>query len=130
LDHACKRLIASVALVVLMLAAVPAAAHAVPLSPEPGHSPNADDSTTAYWVMLAIAAVIVVAVNAALIVAVVRFRARRGREPARLRAGRRIQPQAGAALAVLAAAVFVFGIVFTSRVSDVEPSGPEGLEAA
>ena len=125
-----KRLTASVALAVLLLAALPAAAGAVPLSPEPGQSPNADDSTIAYWVMLAVAAVIVVAVNAALIVAVVRFRARRGHEPARVRAGRRIQPRAGALLAVLTAGVFVFGIVMTTRVSDVEPSGPEGLEAA
>jgi cytochrome c oxidase subunit II len=114
----------------LLLAALPAAAHAVPLSPEPGHSPNADDSTTAYWVMLAVAAVIVVAVNAALIVAVVRFRARRGRAPARVRAGRRIQPRAAGALAVLTAAVFAFGIVMTTRVSDVASSGPEGLEAS
>ena len=117
-------------LVVLAIAATAPAAHAVPLAPETGQSPNADDSTTAYWVMLAVAVVIVVAVNAALIVAVVRFRARRGREAARVRAGRRIQPRVAAALAVLAAAVLAFGIVSTTRVSDVEPSGPEGLEAS
>ena len=119
-----------IALSLVLLLAIGPAAHAASLSPEPGQSPNADDSMTAYWVMLAIAAVIVVAVNAALIVAVVRFRARRGRVPARVRAGRGIQPRAGAALVVLAAAVFVFGIVMTTRVSDVEPSGPEGLEAS
>lgn len=130
MDRARKRLVASLALAALALAALPAAAHAVPLSPETGQSPNADDSTTAYWVLLAIAAVIVVAVNAALIVAAVRFRARRGREPARVRAGRRIQLRAAGPLAVVAAAVFVFGIVMTTRVSDVEPSGPEGLEAS
>lgn len=130
MDRAPKRLVVGTALAALALAALPAAAHAVPLAPEPGHSPNADDSTTAYWVMLAIAAVIVVAVNAALIATVIRFRARRGREPARTRAGRRIQPRAGGALAALAVAVFAFGIVATTRVSDVEPSGPDGLEAA
>ena len=71
-------------LAALVLAALPAIAHAVPLAPEDGASPNADDTTTVYWAMLVIAAVIVVAVNLALVAAVVRFRARRGREATRV----------------------------------------------
>jgi cytochrome c oxidase subunit 2 len=126
-----KRLvIIPAALAALALAALPASALAIPFSPEEGHSPNADDSISAYWVMFLLGAVLIVAVNAALIAAVVRFRARRGRQPARTRAVRRIQPRAGSALAVIAAAVFVIGVVMTSRVRDVEPSGPDGLEAA
>lgn len=126
-----KRLIPlTVALAALALAALPAAAHAIPFAPEEGHSPNADDTTTVYWVMFVLAAVIVAAVNLALIAAVVRFRARRGREPARVRSGRGVQPRAAAALAVLALAIFVLGIVSTSAVRDVESSGPEGLQAA
>jgi cytochrome c oxidase subunit 2 len=110
--------------------ALPAAAQAVPFGPEPGRSPNADDTTTVYWVMFVLAVLTVVAVNLALIAAVVRFRARRGREPARVRGGRRVQPRAAALLSLLAVVVFVVGIISTTRVLDVEPSGPEGLEAS
>jgi cytochrome c oxidase subunit 2 len=119
-----------VTLAALVLAALPAVAHAVPLAPEDGASPNADDTTAIYWVMLIVAAVIVVAVNLALVVAVVRFRARRGREATRVRAGRRVHARVTALLAVVAIAIFVVGIIFTSQVRDVEPSGPDGLQAA
>jgi cytochrome c oxidase subunit II len=126
-----KRLIpVVVTLAALVLAALPAVAHAVPLAPEDGASPNADDTTAIYWVMLIVAAVIVVAVNLALVVAVVRFRARRGREATRVRAGRRVHARVTALLAVVAIAIFVVGIIFTSQVRDVEPSGPDGLQAA
>ena len=126
-----KRLIpVVVTLAALVLAALPAVAHAVPLAPEDGASPNADDTTAIYWVMLVVAAVIVVAVNLALVVAVVRFRARRGREATRVRAGRRVHARVTALLAVVAIAIFVVGIIFTSQVRDVEPSGPDGLQAA
>ncbi len=118
-----------VALAALALA-LPAGAWAVPFSPESGHSPNADDSITTYWMTFVVGAVIIVAINGALIAAVVRFRARRGARPARTRAGRRVQPRAAAALGLLAAAVFVVGVVMTSKVRDVEPSGPDGLQAA
>ena len=126
-----KRLIpVIVTLAALVLAALPAVAHAVPLAPEDCASPNADDTTAIYWVMLIVAAVIVVAVNLALVVAVVRFRARRGREATRVRAGRRVHARVTALLAVVAIAIFVVGIIFTSQVRDVEPSGPDGLQAA
>jgi cytochrome c oxidase subunit II len=124
-----KSLVLSAALAVLALA-LPAAAQAVPFGPESGRSPNADDTTTVYWVMFVLVVVIVAAVNLALIAAVVRFRARRGRVPARVRGGRRVQPRAAALLTLLAVVVFVVGIVSTTRVLDVEPSGPEGLEAS
>jgi cytochrome c oxidase subunit II len=116
-------------MVLALLVAAPAA-FAAPFAPRDAHSPSAEDTTTVYWVMFAIAALVVVAVNVALIAAVARFRARRGSEPARLRGGRRIQPRAAAALGVLAVGVFVLGVVFTGKVRDVEPSGPQGLEAS
>jgi cytochrome c oxidase subunit 2 len=125
-----KRLIPSVLFAAFLLAVLAPAAHAVPFGPEPGNSPNADDTTTVYWVMFVVAAVLVVAVNVGLVAAVVRFRARRGREAARVRAGRRIQPRVAGALAVIAVAVFVVGVVFTTQVRDVAPSGSEGLEAS
>jgi cytochrome c oxidase subunit 2 len=100
------------------------------LGPESAHSPNADDLNSLYWVMLAIAAVLVLAVNAALIALVMRFRADRGREARRLRSRRPVQAVVAVALAALAALVFVLGVVFTERASDVVPSGSEGLQAS
>jgi cytochrome c oxidase subunit II len=100
------------------------------LGPETAHSPNADDLNTLYWVLLAIAGILVVAINLALVAMVVRFRAARGREPRRLKTRRPPQLAAGAAFAVLAAALIVAGIVFTESASDVEASGSEGLQAA
>ena len=115
------------ALPAALLCAAPASAFA--LAPEAPHSPNAKDIETSYWVMLAVAAGLIVAINVALIGAAVRFRSQRGRRPARLAAGRgALRPVIGG-LTVLALAVFVFGVVMTGQVREIEPSGPGGLEA-
>jgi cytochrome c oxidase subunit 2 len=111
----------------LVAAWIAAPAHAISLGPEEAHSPNAEDIGTAYWVMLVIAFGLIVLVNAALIGAVVRFRERRGREPSRFAAGRGAHRPVVAALTLLAVAVFVFGVISTSSVRDVEDSGPNGL---
>jgi cytochrome c oxidase subunit 2 len=47
-----------------------------------------------------------------------------------VRAGRRVHARVAALLAVVALAIFVVGVIFTSQVRDVEPSGAEGLQAA
>jgi cytochrome c oxidase subunit 2 len=120
----------AVASVTLAAAWAATPAGAVRLGPEPSHSPNADDIGTTYWVMIAIAVLLLVVINAALIAAVVRFRERRGREPSRFAAGRgALRPVIGG-LAVFAVVVFVFGIVMTDDVRDVEASGPSGLGAS
>jgi cytochrome c oxidase subunit II len=116
------------ALIALAVAASPAGA--LQLAPDAPHSPNAEDMQTAYWVMLVLAVVIAAAINAALIGALVRFRERRGRMPERIAAGRGIIGRVGGAFAVLAVAIFVFGVVMTDSAREVEPSGPEGLTAA
>jgi cytochrome c oxidase subunit 2 len=85
---------------------------------------------TAYWVMLVVVGVLLVVINAALIAALVRFRDRRDRRPARLAAGRgALRPVLGA-LSLIAIAIFVYGIVVTGDVREIEPSGPGGLNAA
>jgi cytochrome c oxidase subunit 2 len=112
------------------LAVLAPPAGAIPLAPEAPHSPNADDLREAYSGMLIVATMLAVAINAALIVAIVRFRAVRGRAPAQVRSGRRVQPRVGTMLAAIALAVFVFGVIFTVKARDVAPSGPEGLEAS
>ena len=97
------------------------------LGPETAHSPNADDITAAYWVMLALAAVLVLAVNAALVFTLVRFRAARGAEPQRFRGRPRTQMRIAGVLGLGALALFVLGAVYTERAQDVEASGPAGL---
>lgn len=109
-------------------AATPASA--IQLGPEQPHSPNAEAIESTYWVTIAIVFALIIVVNAALIVALVRFRERRGREPSRFAAGRGALRPAIGVLGVLAAAVFVYGVVRTADVRDVEPSGPNGLGAS
>jgi cytochrome c oxidase subunit 2 len=113
----------------LGLALAPAPASALPLAPEEGQSPNADDITTAYWVVVIVATLLAVAINAALIASVVRFRGARDRTAARVHGGRRVQGRVGAVLGILASAIFVLGVVYTVQARDVAPSGPEGLQA-
>ncbi|MEO8092030.1 MAG: cytochrome c oxidase subunit II [bacterium] len=140
-DTSCGRLASAraVALRLARRAAVAAAvapailaapAGAVQLSPDPPHSPNTDDMSTAYWVMIAVTIAVIVVVNVALIGALVRFRERRGRAPARITAGRHAISRIAVALAIGGMAIFVFGIVLTDSARTVEPSGPDGLAAA
>jgi cytochrome c oxidase subunit 2 len=120
----------AVASVTLVAAWAATPASAIRLGPEPSHSPNADDIGTTYWVMIAIAVLLLVVINAALIAAVVRFREQRGREPSRFAAGRGALRPVVAGLVVFAVLVFVFGIVMTDNVRSVEASGPDGLGAS
>ena len=105
-----------------------APAHA--LGPPDSHSPNADAINSAFWVLLVVVVAVVVVINAALIVALVRFRERRGREPSRFAAGRgALRPVVGA-LSLLAVVIFVYGVLVTNDVREIEQSGPNGLGAA
>jgi cytochrome c oxidase subunit II len=115
-------------LIFLAVLAAPAAASFA--GPEDPASPNAGDISAAYWVMLVIAALIALAVNAGIVVAVIRYRVRRGRTPARTRSARGLQRRLVGALAVPVAAIVILGIVFTERARDVAAAGPQGLQAA
>ena len=111
----------------LALFAAPAGASV--LGPTAGHSPNADDIRTAYWVAIAIAALLIVAVHAFLITALLRFRARRGRRPRPYTAGARAFLRPAAPLVAVAVGLFVFGIVMMTQTRDVKATGSEGLGA-
>ena len=100
------------------------------ISPPGGHSPNADDINTLYWVMLVIGVVLMIAINGALLALVMRFRSARGRQPRRLVLRRPAQLGAAGAFAVLALFAFVFGLIETDNAKQVEASGPEGLQAS
>jgi cytochrome c oxidase subunit 2 len=105
-------------------------AHAGGISPETPRSPNADEIDAAYTIALVVFAVVVLAVNGALVATVMRNRTGREGEAQRIRSGRRTPRRAGLALGVVAVALFVVGVVYAERASDVESSGPGGLQAA
>ena len=108
----------AVATLALAVFAVPASAA---IAPDSAQSPNAEEIRTAYWVMLAVALVIGVALLAGLLTATRRFRARgEAREPRRLTAGRGVVGRVGAALGALAVAIFVFGVVMTGDAREAE----------
>ncbi|MFL5891847.1 MAG: cytochrome c oxidase subunit II [Solirubrobacterales bacterium] len=109
------------------LLAAPAGASV--FGPRPGHSPNADEIRTAYWVAIIVGALLIVAVHIFLIAALVRFRARRGRSPRRFTAGARAFVRPAAPLVAVAVGLFVFGIVMTTKTREVQATGPEGLGA-
>jgi cytochrome c oxidase subunit 2 len=100
------------------------------LSPPGGHSPNADDINTLYWVMLVIGAVLLIAINGALLAVVMRFRAERGRQPRRLVVRRPAQVGAAGVFAVLAIITFILGVVETDNAKQIEATGPNGLQGS
>jgi len=100
------------------------------LSPPGGHSPNADDINTLYWVMLVIGVLLLIAINGALLAFMLRFRAERGRQPRRLIARRPAQIGTAGLFAVIAIVAFILGVVETDNAKKVEASGPDGLQAA
>jgi cytochrome c oxidase subunit 2 len=111
-----------------LAAAAPAGANVI--SPEPAHSPQAEEMTTLYWIALLAVGALVVAVHAAMLFAIRRYRSERGAEPRQVRSGRGIQLRVGGALGVFALVLLVLGIVFTERAREVPPSGPNGLQAS
>jgi cytochrome c oxidase subunit II len=100
------------------------------------HSPGTDQIDTLLQIGFVAAAIVVVAINVALIYAVRRNRARRGSAPStggsvpQVHSGRRVQFRVGAMLTVFAAAIFVLSVFFTSRARETPASGDSGLAAA
>jgi cytochrome c oxidase subunit 2 len=125
-----RRLAIPSALLALTLAVLAAPAEATVLGPRPGHSPNADDIRTAYWVAIVVAVVAIVAVHVFLGAALLRYRARRGRTPRRVVAGPGAFLRPALPLTVVAVGLFVFGIVISSEARDVEPTTGRGLSAS
>ncbi len=116
-------LFAFAALTALTLAAPASAA----IAPDAAHSPNADDMRTAFWVMLGVGALVVIALIAGLLVAVGRFRSTgSGDEPRRLEAGRGVVTKIAGGLAALVLIVFIFGVIVSDGVKDA--TAEEGTE--
>lgn len=109
----------AVAVLVMVVLAAPASAG---LGPETSHSENADAIRTSYWVMFAVAFLVAIPMLAGLLLAVRRFRAHgeHEAEPRRTGAGPGVIGRVGAALGVVAAAIFVFGVVMTGDAREAE----------
>ena len=72
-------------------------------------------------------AIVIVAINVALIYACAATAASAGAEPRQISGGRRTQFRVGALLTVFAAAIFVLGIIYTDKAREVPTTGPAGL---
>jgi cytochrome c oxidase subunit 2 len=99
-------------------------------APQSGGSPNANEIDSLYKVELVIALVIFVAVEAALLYALIRFRARKGAVAAQIRGNTRLEVgwTVGAALILVALAALTFAKL--SSIQNPPNSGPEGLRLA
>jgi cytochrome c oxidase subunit 2 len=94
------------------------------------HSPGTDQIDTLLQIGFVAAAIVVVAINVALILAVRRNRAHRGSAPSEGGSGRRVQFRVGAMLTVFAAAIFILSVIFTGQARETPASGDAGLAAA
>jgi cytochrome c oxidase subunit II len=107
-----------------------ATAFAGAIVPESGGSPNADDISTLYKLILAVAVVIFIGVEGALFYSLFKFRARKGAVAAQIRGNTRLEVgwTVGAALILVILAVFTF-----AKLGDIRNppnSGAEGLQLA
>jgi cytochrome c oxidase subunit 2 len=94
------------------------------------HSPGTDQIDTLLWIGFVAAAIVIVAINGALIYAVRRYRSERGDEPRQIRGGRGTQLRVGAVLTAFAAVVLVLSLVFTDKAREVPTTGSAGLASA
>jgi cytochrome c oxidase subunit II len=125
-----RRLALAVLLALALLLVFAGTAFAGAIVPESGGSPNADDISTLYKLILAVAVVIFVGVEGALFYSLFKFRARKGAVPAQIRGNTRLEVgwTVGAALVLVILAVFTF-----AKLGDIRNppnSGPEGLQLA
>ncbi|HWP32464.1 MAG TPA: cytochrome c oxidase subunit II [Solirubrobacterales bacterium] len=93
-------------------------------------SPGSDQIDTLLWIGFVVAAILVVAVNGALIYAARRYRGGRGTEPREAGNGRATQLRVAGVLTAFAAAVFVLGVVYTEDAREVPATGADGLQVA
>jgi cytochrome c oxidase subunit II len=94
------------------------------------HSPGTDQIDTLLQIGFVAAAIVVVAINVALLYAIRRNRARRGVAPHPAGDSRGGQLRVGAALTAFAAVIFILSVVFTGKARETPQSGSAGLAAA
>jgi cytochrome c oxidase subunit 2 len=94
------------------------------------HSPATDQIDTLLWIGFVAAAILVVAVNGALIYALRRYRGERGAEPRQVRGGRGTQLRVGAVLTAFAAVILILSFIYTDKARETPATGAAGLAAA
>jgi len=94
------------------------------------HSPGTDQIDTLLWIGFVVATILVVAINAALIYALRRYRGDRGAEPRQVRGGRGSQLRVGAVLTAFAAVILVVSLVYTGKARETPATGSAGLASA
>jgi cytochrome c oxidase subunit 2 len=94
------------------------------------HSPGTDQIDTLLWIGLVAAAIVVVAVNVALVYAVRRYRGERGATVREIASGRRLQFRVAGALTIFAAVIFVVSIIYTDKARETPSTGSAGLASA
>jgi cytochrome c oxidase subunit 2 len=94
------------------------------------HSPGTGQIDTLLWIGFVAAAIVVAAINVALVAAVRRNRGPRGVEPKPAGDSRRAQFRVGATLTAFATAIFILGVVFTGKARETPASHFAGLAAA
>jgi cytochrome c oxidase subunit 2 len=94
------------------------------------NSPGTDQIDTLLWIGFVAAAILVVAVNGALIHAVRRYRGTRGSRASEAVADRRSQLRVGAVLTAFAAVVFLLSVVYTDKARETPATGAAGLASA
>jgi cytochrome c oxidase subunit 2 len=116
------------ALVLLLVFATTAFGDA--FSPESGGSPQADSIDTLYWLIMAVAIIVFVGVEGALLYSVFKFRARRGAVAAQIRGNTRLEIgwTIGAAVILVVLAVETF--IQLPGIRNPPNSGPNGLQLA
>lgn len=125
-----RRLVAALLLATIASLVFAGGAFANFITPESGGSPNADQISSLYKIILYIAIVVFVVVEGALLYSLVKFRARRGRVAAQIHGNTRLELgwTMGAAAILLALAIITFAELHSIRTPAV--SGPNGLTAA
>jgi cytochrome c oxidase subunit 2 len=94
------------------------------------HSPGSDQIDTLLWIGTVAAAIVIVAVNGAMIYAVRRYRSGRGAETRQVRGGRGAQLRVASLLTAFAAILLVLSLLYTDKARETPASGPAGLEVA
>jgi cytochrome c oxidase subunit 2 len=99
-------------------------------TPESGGSPNANHIDDLYKIELVIAAIVFVAVQGALIYALIRFRRKKNAVPAQIRGNSRLEVGWTVAAALILVALAIVTFATLSRIQNPPNSGPEGDQLA
>jgi cytochrome c oxidase subunit II len=94
------------------------------------HSPGSDQIDTLLWIGFVAAAILIVAINGALIYVLRRYRGERGAEPRQVRGARGTQLRVGAVLTAFAVVILVLSFIYTDKARETPATGSAGLAAA